>query len=114
MWRSARSERACSLRPSREGRDRLPERGRPRRRVGVLARPRGVGDVAFHSTCLPASVAYHGMLVPDVACYTCERQDFLLLVAKESQSALTENTRNKMLDFCYQGVPRLDSQVHTT
>ena len=44
------------------------------------------GTWRFHGARLPSSAAYHGMLVPDLASYTCERPDFVLLARAESEA----------------------------
>jgi hypothetical protein len=45
------------------------------------------GTWRFHGARLPASASYHGMLVPDLAAYACERSDFLLLTRSEDEAA---------------------------
>lgn len=52
-----------------------------------LAREAG-GTWRFHGARLPSSAAYHGMLVPDIASYTCERQGFLLLARAEGEAPM--------------------------
>jgi hypothetical protein len=44
------------------------------------------GTWRFHGARLPSSAAYHGILVPDLASYTCERPDFLLLARTEDEA----------------------------
>ena len=44
------------------------------------------GTWRFHGARLPSSAAYHGMLVPDLAAYLSERQDFLLLARTEDEA----------------------------
>ena len=46
------------------------------------------GTWRFHGARLPSSNAYHGMLVPDLASYTCERPDFLLLARTEEEAPM--------------------------
>jgi hypothetical protein len=46
------------------------------------------GTWRFHGARLPSSAAYHGMLVPDLASYTCERPDFLLLARTEDEAPM--------------------------
>lgn len=43
------------------------------------------GGWRFYGARLPSSSAYHGMLVPDLAAYTCDRQEFLLLARSEEE-----------------------------
>ena len=43
------------------------------------------GTWHFYGARLPSSSAYHGMLVPDLAAYTCDRQEFLLLARSEEE-----------------------------
>ena len=58
------------------------------------------GTWRFHGARLPASAAYHGMLVPDLASYTCERQDFLLLARSEDEApALQYKFLNRRVDL---------------
>jgi hypothetical protein len=46
------------------------------------------GTWRFHGARLPSSAAYHGMLVPDLASYTCERPDFLLLARADGEAPM--------------------------
>jgi hypothetical protein len=46
------------------------------------------GTWRFHGARLPSSAAYHGMLVPDLSSYTCERPDFLLLARAEEEAPM--------------------------
>ena len=46
------------------------------------------GTWRFHGARLPSSAAYHGMLVPDLASYTSERPDFLLLARTEDEAPM--------------------------
>jgi hypothetical protein len=46
------------------------------------------GTWRFHGARLPSSAAYHGMLVPDLAAFTCERQDFVLLARTEDEAPM--------------------------
>jgi hypothetical protein len=58
------------------------------------------GTWRFHGARLPASAAYHGMLVPDIATYTCERRDFLLLCRSEGEApALHYRFLNRRVDL---------------
>jgi hypothetical protein len=58
------------------------------------------GTWRFHGARLPASAAYHGMLVPDFATYTCERRDFLLLARSENEApALHYRFINRRVDL---------------
>ena len=58
------------------------------------------GTWRFHGARLPASAAYHGMLVPDLAAYACERQDFLLLARSEDEApALHYRFLNRRVDL---------------
>ncbi len=58
------------------------------------------GTWRFHGARVPASAAYHGMLVPDLATYTCERQDFLLLARAEGEApALHYRFLNRRVDL---------------
>src|SRR5947209_5724629 len=58
------------------------------------------GTWRFHGVRLPSSAAYHGMLVPDLAAYTCGRQDFLLLARTEDEApALHYRFLNRRVDL---------------
>ncbi len=58
------------------------------------------GTWRFHGARLPASAAYHGMLVPDLAAYRCDRQDFLLLARSEDETpALHYRFLNRRVDL---------------
>lgn len=58
------------------------------------------GTWRFHGARLPSSAAYHGMLVPDLATYTCDRQDFLLLTRAEDEApALHYRFLNRRIDL---------------
>jgi hypothetical protein len=58
------------------------------------------GTWRFHGARLPASAAYHGMLVPDLAAYACERQDFLVLARdKDEAPALHYRFLNRRVDL---------------
>jgi hypothetical protein len=58
------------------------------------------GTWRFHGARLPASATYHGMLVPDLAAYNCERRDFLLLARNEDESpALHYRFLNRRVDL---------------
>lgn len=58
------------------------------------------GTWRFHGARLPASAAYHGMLVPDLAAYACERPDFLLLARSEDEApALHYRFLNRRVDL---------------
>jgi hypothetical protein len=46
------------------------------------------GTWRFQGARLPSSAAYHGMLVPDLASYRCERSDFLLLARTEDEAPM--------------------------
>ena len=57
------------------------------------------GPWRFHGARLPSSAAYHGLLVPDFAAHTCERQDFLLLArSKDDAPALHYRFLNRRVD----------------
>ena len=79
------AEPARPLGPPGQGRDRLPERRRTRRRLVLLAGRRGVGDLALLRRP-PSDAAYHGLLVPELAAYACDRRDFLLLARREDEA----------------------------
>mgnify|MGYP001013622374 CR=1 FL=1 len=49
--------------------------------------PEGVRAWRFFRASLPASGGYHGLLVPEVALFTAERPDFLLLKRPEDDAA---------------------------
>lgn len=58
------------------------------------------GTWRFHGARLPASAAYHGMLIPDLAAYACERPDFLLLARSEDEApALHYRFLNRRVDL---------------
>jgi hypothetical protein len=58
------------------------------------------GTWRFHGCRLPSGSAYHGMLVPDLAAYACDRQDFLLLACREDEApALHYRFLNRRLDL---------------
>jgi hypothetical protein len=58
------------------------------------------GTWRFHGARLTASAAYHGMLVPDLAAYACERQDSLLLARDEDEApALHYRFLNRRVDL---------------
>lgn len=58
------------------------------------------GTWRFHGARLPASASYHGMLVPELASYACERQDFLLLARSEDEApALHYRFLNRRVDL---------------
>ncbi len=58
------------------------------------------GTWRFHGARLPSSAAYHGMLVPDLGSYACERPDFLLLARAESEApALHYRFLNRRVDL---------------
>jgi hypothetical protein len=50
------------------------------------------GTWRFHGARLPSSAAYHGMLVPDLATYACERRDLRLRSGQASCCSLTPRT----------------------
>ena len=45
------------------------------------------GTWRFTGMRLPSGSAYHGMLIPEIAAYTTDRPDFLLLVRKQDDAA---------------------------
>ena len=58
------------------------------------------GTWRFHGCRLPSGSAYHGMLVPELVAYACDRQEFLLLARSEEQaSALHYRFLNRRLDL---------------
>ena len=44
------------------------------------------GTWRFYSARLPSGAAYHGLLVPELAAYACDRRDFLLLARSEDEA----------------------------
>lgn len=50
--------------------------------------PEGPRSWRFFTASLPAAAGYHGMLIPEVALYTTERHDFLLLPREQGDSAV--------------------------
>jgi len=58
------------------------------------------GTWRFHGCRLPSGSAYHGMLVPELAAYACDRQEFLLLARSEDEApALHYRFLNRRLDL---------------
>lgn len=58
------------------------------------------GTWRFYGARLPSGAAYHGVLVPDVAAYASERQDFLVLARNEHDGpALHYRFLNRRLDL---------------
>ena len=58
------------------------------------------GTWRFHGCRLPSGSAYHGMLVPEMAAYACDRQEFLLLARSEDEApALHYRFLNRRLDL---------------
>jgi hypothetical protein len=58
------------------------------------------GTWRFHRGRLPSGAAFHGMLVPDVAAYAGERQEFLLLVRDQQEApALHYRFLNRRTDL---------------
>jgi hypothetical protein len=58
------------------------------------------GTWRFHGCRLPSGSAYHGMLVPELAAYASDRQDFLLLARSEEEApALHYRFLNRRLDL---------------
>jgi len=58
------------------------------------------GTWRFHGVRLPSGSAYHGMLVPELAAYLCDRREFLLLARSEEQApALHYRFLNRRLDL---------------
>ncbi|MDP2674561.1 MAG: hypothetical protein Q8Q00_06615 [Dehalococcoidia bacterium] len=58
------------------------------------------GTWRFYSARLPSGAAYHGLLVPELAAYVCDRRDFLLLARSEDEApALHYRFLNRRLDM---------------
>ena len=58
------------------------------------------GTWRFYSARLPSGAAYHGLLVPELAAYACDRQEFLLLARSEDEApALHYRFLNRRLDL---------------
>ena len=58
------------------------------------------GTWRFYAARLASGAAYHGMLVPEVAAYACDRGDFLLLARREDEApALHYRFLNRRLDL---------------
>jgi hypothetical protein len=58
------------------------------------------GTWRFYGGRLPSGSAYHGMLVPEMAAYLCERPDFLLLARSEEEApALHYRFLNRRVDL---------------
>jgi hypothetical protein len=58
------------------------------------------GTWRFYSARLPSGAAHHGLLVPELAAYACDRRDFLLLARGEEQApALHYRFLNRRLDL---------------
>ena len=58
------------------------------------------GTWRFYSARLPSGAAYHGLLVPELAAYACDRRDFLLLARSEDEApALHYRFLNRRLDL---------------
>ena len=58
------------------------------------------GTWRFYSARLPSGAAYHGLLVPELAAYACDRRDFLLLARTEHEAPpLHYRFLNRRLDL---------------
>jgi len=58
------------------------------------------GTWRFYSARLPSGAAHHGLLVPELAAYACDRRDFLLLARSEDEApALHYRFLNRRLDL---------------
>ena len=58
------------------------------------------GTWRFYSARLPSGAAYHGLLVPELAAFTCDRRAFLLLARSEDEApALHYRFLNRRLDL---------------
>jgi hypothetical protein len=58
------------------------------------------GTWRFYSARLPSGAAHHGLLVPEVAAYACDRRDFLLLARSEDEApVLHYRFLNRRLDL---------------
>jgi hypothetical protein len=58
------------------------------------------GGWRFYAARLPSGAAYHGLLVPELAAYACDRQEFLLLArSDEDAPALHHRFLNRRLDL---------------
>ena len=58
------------------------------------------GTWHFYGARLPSSSAHHGMLVPNLAVYACDRQEFLLLARSEEEApALHYRFLNRRVDL---------------
>jgi hypothetical protein len=58
------------------------------------------GTWRFHSARLPSGAAHHGLLVPELAAYACDRRDFLLLARNEGEApALHYRFLNRRVDL---------------
>ncbi len=58
------------------------------------------GTWRFYGGRLPSGAAYHGMLVPEMAAYLCDRQEFLLLARREEEApALHYRFLNRRVDL---------------
>lgn len=62
--------------------------------------PEAWGTWRFYSARLPSGAAHHGLLVPELAAYACDRRDFLLLARSEDEApALHYRFLNRRLDL---------------
>ncbi|MFQ5809873.1 MAG: hypothetical protein ACE5JM_09665 [Armatimonadota bacterium] len=62
--------------------------------------PEAWGTWRFYGARLPSGAAYHSLLVPELAAYACDRQEFLLLARSEEEApALHYRFLNRRLDL---------------